>query len=74
MSLRETVNKESCTASSTSFTGQFAIDDTLLHTLGGVTDFEPYRVDPTAELAPDFFVPDGIPVPPGVKVAKMPIR
>jgi citronellol/citronellal dehydrogenase len=48
-----------------SFTGRFSIDDTLLHE-HGVTDFEKYRVDRSAELAPDFFVPDSIPAPPGV--------
>jgi len=50
------------------FSGRFLIDDTLLYE-HGVRDFEKYRVDPQAELAPDFFVPDGIPPPPGVKVA-----
>jgi citronellol/citronellal dehydrogenase len=39
-----------------SFTGQFLIDDTLLAE-NGVTDFDPYRVDPTQPLAVDFFVP-----------------
>ena len=39
------------------FTGQFAIDDTLLYE-SGVRDFDQYRVDPTSPLAPDFFVPD----------------
>jgi citronellol/citronellal dehydrogenase len=39
------------------FTGQFIIDDTLL-AQNGVTDFDPYRVDPTQALAVDFFVPD----------------
>jgi citronellol/citronellal dehydrogenase len=48
-----------------SFTGRFAIDDTLLYE-HGVRDFEKYRVDPSVELAPDFFVPDSIPPPPGV--------
>ena len=38
-------------------TGQFIIDDTFLHERG-VRDFDRYRVDPTADLAPDFFVPD----------------
>lgn len=57
-----------------SFTGRFMIDDTLLYELGGVTDFERYRVDPTAELAPDFFVPDGIPAPPGVKLSSSKLR
>jgi len=32
--------------------------------------FEKYRADATAELAPDFFVPDDSLPPPGVKVAK----
>ena len=57
-----------------SFTGRFLIDDTFLHEVGGVTDFEPYRVDPTTDLAPDFFVPDGIPAPPGVKISKVGLR
>ena len=48
-----------------SFTGHFLIDDTFL-AAEGVTDFERYRVDPSAPLAPDFFVPDDIPPPPGV--------
>jgi citronellol/citronellal dehydrogenase len=50
------------------FTGRFCIDDTLLYE-HGVRDFEKYRVDPSAELAPDFFVPDTIPPPPGVEIA-----
>jgi citronellol/citronellal dehydrogenase len=50
------------------FTGRFLIDDTLLYE-HGVTDFEKYRVDRQADLAPDFFVPDFIPPPPGVKLA-----
>jgi citronellol/citronellal dehydrogenase len=33
-----------------------------------VTDFEPYRVDPTAPLQPDFFVPEEIAPPAGVHV------
>jgi citronellol/citronellal dehydrogenase len=52
------------------FTGRFLIDDTFLHEVGGVADFEHYRVDPSAELAPDFFVPVGIPAPPGVVLAR----
>src|SRR5271170_4741011 len=40
-----------------SFTGNFLIDDTFLAE-NGVTDFDPYRVDPTQPLAIDFFVPD----------------
>jgi len=47
------------------FTGNFCIDDTLLYE-HGVRDFEKYRVDPSLELAPDFFVPDSVPPPPGV--------
>jgi citronellol/citronellal dehydrogenase len=33
-----------------------------------VTDFDAYRVDPTSPLAPDFFVPDDTPIPPGVSL------
>ena len=51
-----------------SFTGRFCIDDTLLYE-HGVRDFGKYRVDQGAELAPDFFVPDSMPPPPGVKLA-----
>lgn len=50
------------------FTGRFCIDDTLLYE-HGERDFEQYRVDPSAQLAPDFFVPESIPPPPGVTVA-----
>ena len=49
------------------FTGRFCIDDTLLYE-HGVKDFEKYRVDASQELAPDFFVPDSIPAPPGVTI------
>lgn len=59
---------------SKNFTGRFVIDDTFLHEVGGVTDFEDYRVDKTVELAPDFFVPAGIPPPPGVVVTKRGLR
>lgn len=55
----------------TSFTGQFLIDDTFLHDVGGVTDFEPYRIDPSMPLAPDFFVPADSRPPPGVKLAPL---
>ena len=51
-----------------SFTGKFLIDDTFLYG-EGVTDFEGYRVDPSAPLMPDFFVPGDVPAPPGVTVA-----
>jgi citronellol/citronellal dehydrogenase len=50
-----------------SFTGQFLIDDTFLAG-EGVTDFDRYRVDPQAPLAPTFFVPDDPPPPPGVSI------
>ena len=39
------------------FTGNFLIDDTFLFE-NGVRDFDRYRVDPTVDLAPDFFVPE----------------
>ena len=48
-----------------SFTGNFLIDDTFLAG-EGVRDFEQYRVDPDAPLAPTFFVPEDPPPPPGV--------
>ena len=53
------------------FTGNFLIDDTFLHDVGGIKDFEPYRVDKTKPLAPDFFVPAGSIPPPGVKLARI---
>ncbi len=49
-------------------TGQFLIDDSFLFEVGGVTDFTPYRVDPSKPLVQDFFVPDDRPPPPGVAV------
>jgi citronellol/citronellal dehydrogenase len=49
------------------FTGQFVIDDTFLYT-EGVRDFDRYRVDPTATLMPDFFVPEDSVPPPGVVI------
>ena len=49
------------------FTGNFLIDDTFLAG-EGVTDFDPYRVDPGQPLQVDFFVPDTIPPPPGVSL------
>jgi citronellol/citronellal dehydrogenase len=39
------------------FSGHFLIDDTFMFE-NGITDFDKYRVDPTQNLAPDFFVPD----------------
>jgi citronellol/citronellal dehydrogenase len=49
------------------FSGHFLIDDSFLYA-EGVSDFEPYRVDPSEPLAADFFVPDDPPPPPGVSV------
>ena len=52
-----------------SFTGNFLIDDTFLSG-EGVTDFDQYRADPSMPLQPDFFVPDTMPPPKGVSLAK----
>lgn len=49
------------------FTGRFCIDDTLLHE-HGQRDFDQYRVDPSKDLMPDFFVPEDMPPPPGVSL------
>lgn len=49
------------------FSGHFLIDDSWLYE-NGVRDFDAYRVDPTRPLAPDFFVPDEAPPPPGVRL------
>jgi citronellol/citronellal dehydrogenase len=54
-----------------SFTGQFLIDDTFLHAVGGVRDFERYRAKPGMPLAADFFVPDDSVPPPGVEVMQL---
>lgn len=51
---------------SRTFSGHFLIDDSFLAG-EGVTDFTPYRVDASKPLAPDFFVPDHMPPPNGVK-------
>jgi citronellol/citronellal dehydrogenase len=51
-----------------SFTGNFLIDDTFLFE-SGVRDFDKYRVDPSVDLAPDFFVPDNSTPP--VSLAKL---
>lgn len=56
---------------SKTFTGNFLIDDTFMHSVGGVTNFEKYRVDPAMPLAPDFFVPAASLPPPGVKIARL---
>ena len=45
-----------------SFTGRFLIDDSFLFE-NGERDFDRYRVDPSVDLAPDFFVPDEPPPP-----------
>lgn len=45
-----------------SFTGNFLIDDNFL-AAEGVRDFSQYRVDPSRDLAQDFFVPE-TPAPP----------
>jgi citronellol/citronellal dehydrogenase len=51
---------------SRSFSGNFLIDDNFMAG-EGVTDFTPYRVDPSVPLMPDFFVPEEIKPPQGVK-------
>lgn len=51
---------------SRSFSGNFLIDDNFMAG-EGVTDFTPYRVDPSVPLMPDFFVPEEIAPPQGVK-------
>jgi len=50
------------------FSGNFLIDDTFL-AQNGVSDFEPYRMDPSKDLLPDFFVPSDMPPPPCVSLA-----
>jgi citronellol/citronellal dehydrogenase len=50
-----------------SFTGHFLIDDNFLAS-EGVTDFDQYRVDPSQPLQPDFFVPNNMPPPKGVRL------
>ncbi len=44
------------------FTGQFCIDDNLLHE-NGERDFDKYRVNPDQDLLADFFIPDDMPGP-----------
>ncbi len=53
------------------FTGNFLIDDSFLSEVGGVTDFDKYRANPNAPLAPDFFVPDDSVPPEGVTLLPM---
>jgi citronellol/citronellal dehydrogenase len=57
------------TTPSRQLTGRFLIDDTFLAE-HGVTDFEPYRADPTQPLARDFFVPDNAAPPPHVETVE----
>ena len=54
---------------STRFSGQFCIDDSFLYA-EGVEDLEQYSVVPGARLVPDYFVPDDLPPPPGVKLSR----
>jgi len=54
------------TKDSKEFSGNFCIDDLILHE-AGVTDFTKYANVPFAELMPDFFVPDNTPIPDEVK-------
>lgn len=49
---------------SRSFSGNFLIDDSFMAG-EGVTDFTPYRVDPSVPLMPDFFVPEEMTPPRG---------
>lgn len=51
-------------------TGNFFIDDVLLHE-EGERDFDKYRVDPSKDLMPDFFVPADCALPPGVSMGKV---
>ncbi len=48
-------------------TGNFFIDDTLLYSQGE-RDFDKYRVNPSKDLMPDFFVPADAELPPGVSL------
>jgi len=50
------------TKDSSSFTGNFCIDDLVLYD-AGIRDFSKYADVPFAELAPDFFLPDNTPLP-----------
>jgi citronellol/citronellal dehydrogenase len=45
------------TKPSREFTGNFCIDDTLLWE-NGRREFDHYRIDPSEDLAPDFFIPE----------------
>jgi len=51
------------------FTGNFCIDDTLLAE-HGVTDFDQYRVDASADLQLDYFVPEDYLAPASLEAAE----
>ena len=57
---------EILTKDSKEFTGNFCIDDVVLHE-AGVKDFSKYASVPFNELMPDFFVPDDTPLPEDIK-------
>ena len=57
---------EILTKDSKEFTGNFCIDDIVLHETG-VKDFSKYASVPFNELMPDFFVPDNTPLPEEIK-------
>ena len=59
------------TKPSREFTGNFCIDDTLLWE-NGKREFDHYRIDPSEDLMPDFFVPEDskAPVPLKALVSK----
>ena len=57
---------EILTKDAKSFTGNFCIDDLVMHS-AGITDFTKYADVPFAELMPDFFVPDDTPLPEVIK-------
>jgi citronellol/citronellal dehydrogenase len=59
------------TQPSSSFSGQFLIDDTFLSEFGGVANFDHYSMTPGVPLAPDFFVPQSMLPPPGVTISKV---
>jgi citronellol/citronellal dehydrogenase len=54
------------TKPSREFTGNFCIDDSLLWE-NGQREFDHYRVDPSEDLAPDFFVPEDSKAPVSLK-------
>ena len=49
------------------YTGQFFIDDSVLHE-AGVRDFAPYSIEPGTVPLGDLFIDAGVPAPPGVQV------